>query len=68
MIDNKFLAKAIRVSFELSTLVAGGLEASNEAEALERKIHMLWIESGREDAPTREICLWAEAQGEVFKY
>lgn len=68
MIDNKYLAKAIRVMWELSTLVAGGLAASDEAEALETKIHDLWIESGRDDVPTSDLCVWADAQGESFKY
>lgn len=68
MIDNKFLAKSIRVSFELSALVAGGLNAAKVAGELEDSIHSLWIESGREDAPTSDLCVWAEAQGESFKY
>lgn len=67
--EDKMLAEMIFCQWKVKFFVdCGWEEFSAEAESLEKKIHALWIESGREDAPTFDLGVWAQDQGIEFTY
>ena len=64
---NKILPSLILAQSRVTMMVhCGWTEFEDEARSLEKKIHALWRESGREDVPTFELCLWAKEQGADF--
>lgn len=61
------LARMIFILHQVKSFVHGGWnEFEDEANSLEKKIHQLWREAGREDAPTGDLMIWAQSQGISF--